>query len=318
LIQAGILSRIKHKFKWKTAEKYIMSKINEMGVDDLILILISSHILVLVMLFFPQNVLRTLVGIPFILFFPGYVVASSIWPGCREDTFTRMCASLGLSIPISIAAILVPYYMGGDMDLKLSVIFLLGFIVVFSVVAAVRRLLLPVEERHSVKLRFGTKEMAVVGRMDRYLFIILITLLVGLTITTCYLFSQPLIGERFSELYLLDSEGKTVDYPVNLTTGEYGTIRIGVTCHEYRKTTYTIRVEPNNSFPMTYCDSWNSVYDLSKSGAISRTIVLSHEETFEDTFTFQFSREGDYTLICKLYIEDIYTGYEVRLVIHVT
>lgn len=295
-----------------------MSKINEMGVDDLILILISSHILVLVMFCFPQNILRTLMGIPFILFFPGYVVASSIWPGCREDTFTRMCASFGLSIPVSIVAILVPYYLKGNMDLILSVIFLLGFIVVFSIVAAVRRLLLPFEERYSVRLRFDTREMAMVGRIDKYFLFILIILLVGLTITTCYLFSQPLIGERFSELYILDPDGKTVDYPVNLTTGEYGTIRIGVTCHEGRKTTYTMIIESGDSFPMTYCDSWNSVYDLSQSGAISRTLVLSHGETFEDAFTFQFSREGDYTLICKLSAEDIYTGYEVRLEIHVT
>jgi uncharacterized membrane protein len=308
---------MKDKFKWETAENHIMSKINEMGIDDLILILISSHILVLVMVFSPQNVLRTLVGIPFILFFPGYVVASFIWPGHREDTFVRMCASFGLSISVSIAAILIPYYMKGVMDLILSVVFLLGFIVVFSVVAAARRLLLPVEERYSVRLRFDIKEMAGVGRIDRYILILLIALLVGLTITTCYLFSRPLIGERFSELYILDSDGKTVNYPVNLTTGEYGTIRIGVTCHEYRKTTYTINVEPGNPFPVTYCDSWNSVYDLSQSGAISRTIVLSHGETFEDTFTFQFSREGDYTVVCKLYAEDIYTGYEVRLEIHV-
>lgn len=297
---------------------YPMSKIDEMGVDDLILLLISSHILVLVMLFFPHNTLRTFLGIPFILFFPGYAVTSSVWPGCKEDVLTRMCASFGLSIPISISAILVPYSIERDVTLMTSMIFLLGFIVAFSLVAAVRRGLLPREERYRVRLRMNPSTIRTMGRMDGYVFAILAVVLIGLTMTTYYLFSQPLTGERFSEFYILDSQGKTEDYPANLTTGEYGTIRIGITCHEYRRTVYTIVVEPDNSLPPTSCDSWSSVYDLSENGAVSRTIMLSHQETFEDKFTFLFSSEGNYTLICRLYMEDVFTGYEVRLTIHVT
>lgn len=50
---------------------------------------------------------------------------------------------------------------------------------------------------------------------------------------TVYAVITPKEGEKFTEFYVLDPNGKASDYPTNLKVGEEGEVIIGVVNHEY-------------------------------------------------------------------------------------
>jgi uncharacterized membrane protein len=57
--------------------------------------------LILVIAFVPDSPLRIVLGIPFILLFPGYTLICLLFPGKRDlDGVERLALSLGLSIAV--------------------------------------------------------------------------------------------------------------------------------------------------------------------------------------------------------------------------
>ena len=72
--------------------------------DDLVFINILSILLIIVVIFFPSSILRPIIGIPFVLFFPGYVLLSVLFPNNKPNnelsTIERIALSLALSIVI--------------------------------------------------------------------------------------------------------------------------------------------------------------------------------------------------------------------------
>src|SRR5660397_178940 len=75
-----------------------MSKIRDLQIIVLLLVLLNAFIL-----FEPLNkmILRTLLGIPFILFMPGYTLIAALFPGKDDlDSIERIALSFGLSIAI--------------------------------------------------------------------------------------------------------------------------------------------------------------------------------------------------------------------------
>jgi len=79
--------------------------------------------LVVAILFFPSNVLRIVLGLPFVLFFPGYTLMSALFPK-REGMsgIERVALSLGVSIAIvPIIGLILNYTIWG-IGLELSLI----------------------------------------------------------------------------------------------------------------------------------------------------------------------------------------------------
>lgn len=69
--------------------------------NELILINALSLLLIFVVIFFPSSILRPIIGIPFVLFFPGYVFLLVLFPNKNEfNTIERFTLSLALSIVI--------------------------------------------------------------------------------------------------------------------------------------------------------------------------------------------------------------------------
>lgn len=68
---------------------------------DLITIILLSLFLDLLIAFYPDNLLRKALGLAFVLFFPGYVFITALFPEKKElDNLERLALSLGLSIAI--------------------------------------------------------------------------------------------------------------------------------------------------------------------------------------------------------------------------
>jgi hypothetical protein len=69
---------------------------------DLILINLLSALLVVAIAFFPDSPVRIILGLPFILFFPGYVLICALFPGKKDlGIIERLALSLGLSIAVT-------------------------------------------------------------------------------------------------------------------------------------------------------------------------------------------------------------------------
>ena len=62
---------------------------------------ISLNVLVASIILFPSNILRIILGIPFLLFFPGYALAAALFTkGRGMDAVERVALSFGLSIAV--------------------------------------------------------------------------------------------------------------------------------------------------------------------------------------------------------------------------
>ena len=92
---------------------------------------------------------------------------------------------------------------------------------------------------------------------------------------TVYVIVTPKEGEKFTEFYVLGPGGKAEEYPTNLTVGEEGEVIIGVVNHEYAAVTYQLELKVNGG-----------VID-------QKSIVLTHNETWESPFTFRATKAGD-------------------------
>ena len=69
--------------------------------NDLIWILILTALLAVVILLLPDSALRVILGLPFLLFFPGYTLIAALFPKKSDlDGIERVALSFGLSIAV--------------------------------------------------------------------------------------------------------------------------------------------------------------------------------------------------------------------------
>ena len=107
---------------------------------DLLLINILSALLIAVIAFSPDSPARIILGLPFILFFSGYVLICALFPRRKDlDIIERLALSLGLSIAVTSLMGLVLNYTPFGIRLYPVTFSLFLFIVLLSIVAMYRR-----------------------------------------------------------------------------------------------------------------------------------------------------------------------------------
>ena len=282
--------------------------------SDLIIIVIWSVLAVAGALLLPDgNAGRIILAIPLIIFIPGYSMVSALWPqGLADepddkennpekreiDNLERVALSFGLSIAI---AALIGIGLNSIWDISFVPILssLFGFIVITSSFAWYRRMTLPVENRFSVS--FVVEFKSILGewtQVDKVIAVFLVISLIVAGSVLAYMVITPPDGENFSELYILDQNYTIEHFPTNLTANETGTIIIGVVCHEYEVTNYTVVVTLSN---MTG--------ERQNISLMTYNIVLEHEGMNETMFLFQINETGEYKLKIELYKEYAPTPY---------
>jgi len=110
--------------------------------------------------------------------------------------------------------------------------------------------------------------------MDRKISYLLIIILIIAFIGVIYLLINPSPSERFTEFYILGPDGEAGNYPSNLTSGENGTVIVGVVNHEDANTSYQLTVMFNNITQTR------------------ETFSLRNNETNEITFNFTANQTG--------------------------
>ena len=65
--------------------------------------------------------------------------------------------------------------------------------------------------------------------MNKVLLVVLVIAILG---ALGYIIATPKVGERFTEFYVLGTEGKAVDYPRVLVVGKEGRVVVGIVNRE--------------------------------------------------------------------------------------
>jgi uncharacterized membrane protein len=261
---------------------------------DILTINILSALLILAVALIPDSPIRTALGVPFVLFFPGYILISALFPSGKDlDRLERLALSIGLSLAVVPLIGLALNYTPWGIRLTPILLSLFVFILLMSALSLYRRGKLPPEQKFSPTLHLKLTKWSTLPRADKLFiigFLIGIAAVGGLTVS---LVATPKIGEQFTEFYLLGSNGKLADYPTNMTLGETGLLILGIKNHEYKNVTYRVAIclnnqtlETINNIQLSHQANWTQNYILAPKETGDRMKLEFHlyKETADEPY----------------------------------
>lgn len=258
---------------------------------DIVIILILSLFSLFAIATLPQgNMIRIILGISFLLFFPGYSLVSFLWPKKKGiDGLERIALSFGLSIAIVPIIGLVLNYTTWGIDLYPLMFSIFILIFVSSCAAYFRRIKVPIEERFVPS--FLINKLLFSPRSEKAFVTLIIILFVLALSIFIYVVLTPTISSPKTTFYLLDENGSADPnaLPKNLTVGEEATVIIGVLSQESKTTNYIIEVMLQNATENTNITI--NQYNFS----------LENNQENETLFTFTVQEIGEYKLQFLLY-----------------
>ena len=211
--------------------------------NELAAINILSILLIIIITFLPSNPLRIVLGLPFILFFPGYTLIAALFPKKADlVSIERVALSFGLSIAVTPLIALILNYTQWGIKLYPILVSITLFILATSGAAWYRRHKLPKEERFSISFNVNVSQWTVMSGWDKVLSVILVASILGAIGTLAYVIITPKAVEKYTEFYILGLDGKAMNYPDELTVGEEGKVLLGIVNHEHEDD-LTYRVE---------------------------------------------------------------------------
>ncbi len=239
-------------------------------------------------------IFRILFGLILVIFLPGFSLTVMLFPKRDDlDGIERIALSFVLSLVVTPLLGLILNFTPFGIRIVPVLIFLSVFTISVSIVAWFRLLKVPTEERFRVpfeRLKFNLGQSVV----DKGLSIILIVSIIGSFATLIYVVGIPRTGEKFTEFYLLDLNGKASDYPIDLKVGEEGELIIAIVNHEYKNVTYRLEVNFNASL----------LYE--------EQVFLIENEKWEAPFTFKAIEKGqNQRLEVQLYKEKQIEPYRI-------
>jgi len=212
---------------------------------DLWVIGILTVLLAVVIAFSPSTVARIILGLPFLLFFPGYTLAAALFPKKGSlGGLERVALSFGLSIAVVPLIGLILNFTPWGIRLAPILISLAVFIIAASGVAWYRREKIAPEERFTVSFHFRLPFRHWQGQSlaDKVLSVVLVVAILGAIGTLGYAIAAPRVGEEFTEFYILGPHGKAENYPTELKVGEEGKVIMGIVNHEQEWASYKVEV----------------------------------------------------------------------------
>lgn len=223
-------------------------------VNSILIIEFLTILLVLAITFIPSNPIRIVLGLPFILFFPGYTLVCALFPkrggilgssrlhpdssstdpdGYEDrapegmDGIERIALSFGLSIAIVALIGLGLNYSPWGIRLEPVLYSVSIFIFVMSIIALIRRSTVSGEGiTTEINIRLPGWEGSA---LNKTLTLVLAVAVVGALGTLGYVVAAPKVGEKFTEFYILGLNGKAESYPseFTLTNGKVSAIKYG-------------------------------------------------------------------------------------------
>ena len=270
--------------------------------NGLLIIDILTVLLVLVILFIPSSFLRIVVGLPFLLFFPGYVLVAALFARAGGmDGIEKIALSFGLSIAVTPLIGLGLNYTPWGIRLEPVLFAISTFIFILSGIAMLR------QRQYGVFKLFTEHHLKLPGwegsLLNKTLSIILAVTILGTVGVLIYTVSYPKVGERFTEFYILGLEGKAIDYPTEFTmkanrvvgvrygdtatavSDTTGRVILGIVNQEQQQTTYSVSIQIDGQ-PVNIAYNGQNVSRLN-------AISLEQGETWEGEIGFAPMHTGE-------------------------
>ncbi|WP_458208911.1 DUF1616 domain-containing protein [Haladaptatus sp. NG-SE-30] len=285
-----------------------------------------------------ETPIRAVLGLPFVLFPPGYAFIAALFPEAggspvddeelEDDTeetdggtdvsrfhdgidgLERVALSFGTSIAIVPLIGLVLNFTPWGIRLVPVLVSISAFTLTMTGVAAVRRWELPEDERFAVpyELWLGDARSELFEpdtRADAILNVVLVVSVVLAAASVTYAVAVPKQGESFSEFYLLteDDDGKLVadGYPTNFTQGESKPVIVGIENHEHERENYKVVMLLQN---VTMKNNSTTIHDERELKRFQTT--LDQNKTWRTTHQITPTLTGErLRLVYMLYTDDV-------------
>jgi uncharacterized membrane protein len=271
--------------------------------SGLILVIILSILFLLIIYLVPQSVVRIALGLPFLLYFPGYALISALFLDKQEmEPLERIALRIILSVTIAGLIGFALNYTPLGIRLEPVLLSITLFIILISSIALIRQAL----STNGIKY-YSELIIRVPGwqgsTFNKTLSLVLIICIAGAFGVLGYTIAFPKNGEKFTEFYILGLNGKAQDYPTTIylkndqvksvqygntvldTVNNWGRITIGVVNHEGEATAYYISsIIDGEEIPLRYQD-----ISLSKMGPIN----LNNDEKWEGEIGIVPQKSGE-------------------------
>jgi uncharacterized membrane protein len=233
----------------------------------LLLINILVIALIIIITFVPYDLPRIILGLPFVMFFPGYTLIAALFPKRDDiDSIERVALSFGVSIAIVVFIVLMLNYSPWGIKLYPILISLGIFILVTSLIAWQRQRRLPEIERPTISLNSGLFPPGKMRSLRMILSFVFVVAILGAIGALGYFLMTPKPGDNFTEYYVLGLGGKATNYPTELRKEEEGRVIVGIVNHEHQQVTYRLEVVidgvENNSTEsetLEHGDQWEEI-----------------------------------------------------------
>jgi uncharacterized membrane protein/LysM repeat protein len=183
--------------------------------------------------------IRIVLGLPFVLLLPGYVLVAALYPRKGDlDSIERAALSFGLSIAIVPLIGLALNYSPWGIRLNPILAFVSLFIVMGAGAAVYSRRTVPAEEAFAINVSLPRWSQVGLIRIAAVLIVVLCS--VGFGMAAAFLATSRGNSERFTEFYILGPGGRAEGYPRTLELGDSLTVILGVVNREGEDAGYRI------------------------------------------------------------------------------
>ncbi|MGA7669521.1 MAG: DUF1616 domain-containing protein [Nitrolancea sp.] len=188
--------------------------------------------------------IRTIFGLPLVLFIPGYALVSALFPSNEGlDGIERIALGFGLSLALIPLIALAIEYSPWKLELIPIVTGLMACTVLFSVVAVLRRTYVSEEEKFVAQIpRPEIPPPSSWSGTTKVAMIIMAVSLILFAGSGAVLIFERLQGEPMTEFALYNSDGKPEFYPRNFSHDQPQTLQLEIDNHEGKSVSYRIDV----------------------------------------------------------------------------
>jgi uncharacterized membrane protein len=229
--------------------------------NGLLIIDILTILLILAIIFISSSVVRIILGLPFLLFFPGYMLVAVLFINKEKmDGIEGVAISFGMSVAVVALIGFGLNYTSWGIRLEPVLYSVAAFIILMSAIALARRTALHKRIELTIEFKLGLPGWEG-STFNKSLSILLIVSILGALGVLGYTVVSPKVGEKFSEFYILGLDGKAQDYPTDFivekgqvthvsygagaydTASGWGEVTLGIVNREQQKVTYSVIIK---------------------------------------------------------------------------
>ncbi len=242
-------------------------------------------------------------GLLFIVFVPGYLAMAAFLPRAgAADWIFRVTVAFGLGFALEAFLGLVLNYTPFGITFASVVVTTLAASLGLGVLAFVRRMTLPPDQRLELSLNVRVTPWGHYSLVEKGLAIALVAIL---AITIPFLgiaFIQPPPKQPFTELYLLGPTGNFTGLPSRLNVSESSSVEIVVTNQEQTSVDYALRVDLFGvRIVVNATTGANDTVVLNETNWAWFNFTLANDKTWIQSYSFSIPEAGTWVVQFALF-----------------